>query len=63
MSWLKKKNGLSVNDAELQQILQSEHCDKCPRNCILTAAKCSRGKKQIDIVMNSYTNSKNQKPN
>ena len=63
MSWFNKKSLMSVNDMELQQILQSEYCDKCPRNCILTAVKCSRGKKQIEIVRNSYANSKNPKPN
>ena len=63
MSLFKKKSVLSVNDAELQQILQLEHCDKCSQNCTLTAAKCNRGKKQVKIVMDSYANQKNPQPN
>jgi hypothetical protein len=39
----------------LRQILQSKHCDKCPRNCKLSAPKCRRGKRQAKIAIANYT--------
>jgi hypothetical protein len=39
----------------LRQILQSKLCDKCPRNCKLSAPKCGRGKRQAKIVIGNYT--------
>jgi len=58
-----KKTNNAVSDTERQQILQSENCDKCPRNCMLTVAKCSRGKKQAKIMVDCYANQKNLKSN
>ena len=52
--WFHKKNAAPANDKELQQILQSRHCDKCQRNCLLSAPKCGRGERQAEIVMRNY---------
>jgi hypothetical protein len=47
----KKKQTASINDMELQKILQARHCDKCNRNCALSAPKCGRGQKQAKILI------------
>ena len=62
-SLFKKKNVVPVSDTELRQILQSENCDQCSRNCILADVKCGRGKRQAKSMMNSYANQKNSKSN
>ena len=50
-SFFKRKKAASINDTAL---LQSKHCDKCQRNCLLSSPKCNKGREQADTFMKSF---------
>jgi hypothetical protein len=56
-SFFKRKNAASVEDIELQNFLQSKHCNGCSRHCPLSSPKCGRGKKLATIETTNYTRS------